>query len=88
MQYHSSNEDKEGSKMDNNEKISWIFDEEGNIITSRVVHFIDEAKRDFSENAFLRNLDKSDQLRMWKEFYGQSLLDIIDEVCKNPEKVK
>ncbi len=63
--------------------ISWIFDEEGNIITSRIVHLIDEAREKIKNI----NVDDVDDLPSLMNNFLDAL-NILDEICKNPMKVK
>lgn len=62
--------------------ISWIFDEENNIITSRLVYFVDEAK------IGIENCTSDVDASKWINEFADDLVDILDEVCKNPTKVK
>ena len=63
--------------------ISWIFDEEGSIVTSRIVHLIDEARERINN---ISPEDVDDLPSLMNNFIDA--LDILDEVCKNPTKVK
>lgn len=63
--------------------ISWIFDEEGFIVTSRIVHLVDET-RERINNISAENVDNLPSLM--NNFIDA--LDILDEICKNPTKVK
>ncbi len=59
--------------------ISWVLDEKGNIVSSRLNHFIDEARLYF---------DKYDSANIvWYEKFGSQALAILEQVAKNPEKV-
>lgn len=57
-------------------KISWIFDENKNIITSRILYFIDEIRRNI-------NNEKYD---CYDDFI--TAIGILNEVCENPKKIK
>jgi hypothetical protein len=59
----------------NTNNIDWIFDVNGNIIVSRIIHFVDEARRDSKDF-------------IWRSSYGESLLNILEEICKKPTLLK
>lgn len=62
-----------------NSAIDWIFDVDGNIVLSRLNHFIDEARLTY---------DKYDSMNViWYEKFGSQALDILTAISKNPMKI-
>lgn len=60
--------------------ISWALDDRGNIVSSRLSHFIDEADIAIDE-------DNPKDALLWYKKFGAQILSLLEIIAKNPEKV-